>query len=210
MKKIKKISILGLICLLSPISYAAETYVVSANGNLVKNNFGECWVSSGVKVPNQDCGDPPPPPPPPKKFQPKREEVFNKNESKIENLENNDNLKLIKTVLYFEENSAAINDQSEQKLLSDILALKPFISKVEIVGHADSRGKDQHNKNLSIQRADSVAEFIKNKGIASNKVNIFAQGSEVPSHECATNKKSCLEKNRRVEVVITISDKIQK
>ena len=72
---------------------------------------------------------------------------------------------------------------------------------VEIQGHTDDVGDDTENKTLSQERADSVAEYLKGKGIDAARLTSKGYGEEMP---IADNKtRSGRDKNRRVDFVLT-------
>ncbi len=49
---------------------------------------------------------------------------------------------------------------------------------IRIVGHADSIGTDKYNKDLSKSRADTVAMYLEQNGVAKDKVITHADGRE--------------------------------
>lgn len=73
-------------------------------------------------------------------------------------------------------------------------------TKIEISGHTDSTGKEAHNLRLSENRADAVAEYIVDKGIATSRVSFNGYGSSRPISGNDTDVGR--RKNRRVEILI--------
>ena len=73
-------------------------------------------------------------------------------------------------------------------------------SKVTIVGHTDGTGTDAVNNPLSINRAASVRDYLRTRGVAANRFNIEGRGSREPiaSNDTTANKA----KNRRVEIFV--------
>jgi len=86
------------------------------------------------------------------------------------------------------------------KLMEDHPALR-----IEISAHTDSRGEDSYNLWLSQKRADSVLEYLAQKGIAKERVNAKGYGETRLVNRCA-NGVVCSEEdhreNRRIEFVI--------
>lgn len=75
----------------------------------------------------------------------------------------------------------------------------------EIGGHTDGIGSDSYNKNLSKQRAQSVVDYLLNKGVGRNKLNIVGYGKDNP---IATNETvEGRSMNRRVEIKVLSKDK---
>ena len=73
-------------------------------------------------------------------------------------------------------------------------------SKVTIVGHTDGTGTDAVNNPLSINRAASVRDYLRTRGVAANRFNIEGRGSREPIalNDTTANKA----KNRRVEIFV--------
>jgi outer membrane protein OmpA-like peptidoglycan-associated protein len=81
----------------------------------------------------------------------------------------------------------------------DYLVLHPA-RRVRISGHTDNTGSEQHNLTLSKKRADVVAEYLVNNGVAIDRVETFGLGSAKPLEANTTDKGR--KKNRRVELLI--------
>ncbi|MFM9836052.1 MAG: OmpA family protein [Methylophilaceae bacterium] len=73
-------------------------------------------------------------------------------------------------------------------------------SKVTIIGHTDGSGTDAVNNPLSINRAASVRDYLRTRGVSANRFNIEGRGSREPiaANDTAMNKA----KNRRVEIFV--------
>jgi outer membrane protein OmpA-like peptidoglycan-associated protein len=72
---------------------------------------------------------------------------------------------------------------------------------VRIVGYTDNVGSDAYNLRLSLQRAQSVADYlIYVEGIEKNRVKIEGKGKSNPIADNATEAGRA--KNRRVEIKI--------
>ncbi|WP_235042383.1 OmpA family protein [Vreelandella profundi] len=70
--------------------------------------------------------------------------------------------------------------------------------RVSIEGHTDSRGPDAYNKNLSQERAESVARYLASRGVASNRMQSVGFGEEQPVASNETEEGRF--ENRRVEL----------
>jgi OmpA-OmpF porin, OOP family len=80
---------------------------------------------------------------------------------------------------------------------------------VEVVGHTDSRDDDAHNQDLSERRAVEVAKVLRGNGVT--VVGTRGAGEREPL--CRAEKRpdgtwdqACLQRNRRVEIVVTEQD----
>lgn len=104
--------------------------------------------------------------------------------------------------VHFETDKAKILPDS-YPLLNDIAkVLKANESiHIRIEGHTDSRGSEQYNLKLSKMRAQSVHDYLVDKGIAPDRLEAKGYGESRPIADNAT--KSGRTKNRRVEIHIT-------
>lgn len=104
--------------------------------------------------------------------------------------------------IYFEYNSALVNDRAAQILAHNagwILAHRPS-GVVTVEGHCDERGTREFNLALGQQRADAVVRFLVSQGMPANRLKAVSFGKEkplVPSHD-----ESSWSKNRRAELVL--------
>ena len=71
---------------------------------------------------------------------------------------------------------------------------------VEIAGHTDSQGSDEYNKDLSKRRAQSVVNYLVEKGISESQFVAEGYGEEVPVDTNET--KEGRQNNRRVEFTV--------
>lgn len=69
---------------------------------------------------------------------------------------------------------------------------------IEIVGHTDSTGPYQHNMNLSQRRAQSVADYMRNQGVNSMRLQVSGVGPNQPVAD--NNTAQGRQQNRRVEI----------
>lgn len=69
---------------------------------------------------------------------------------------------------------------------------------VQVVGHTDSTGSDAYNQNLSERRAQSVAEILRQNGLASTRIQTIGMGESAPIASNSTD--SGRQANRRVEI----------
>ena len=75
---------------------------------------------------------------------------------------------------------------------------------VNIAGHTDSTGRSDHNQTLSEQRAQSVADYLSNQGVASGRLDTTGYGERYPiaSNDTETGRSA----NRRVEIDLELVD----
>jgi len=110
--------------------------------------------------------------------------------------------------VYFDTNKSNINTKSKETL--DKLA-KVFMeftdTKILVVGHTDSSGKDDYNLMLSEKRAKSVTNYLISDGIASTRFETLWYGETQPKYDNSTAEGRA--KNRRVNVAIVPNEKMQ-
>ena len=101
----------------------------------------------------------------------------------------------------FDVGSAAIKPQLRA-------VLDPFVSSLQgdpsaqitIVGHTDSTGSDAFNNKLSIERADSVRDYIVTRRVAAGRDATAGRGDREPIAD--NNTEAGRAKNRRVEIFL--------
>jgi outer membrane protein OmpA-like peptidoglycan-associated protein len=112
-----------------------------------------------------------------------------------------DSLIVLGSELLFETNQSTLRSEHFTVLNSivEYLIARPE-RLVRISGHTDNTGKETHNVNLSKQRADVVAKYLVNHGIAIHRVETSGLGSAEPIANNSTDQGR--KKNRRVELLI--------
>lgn len=104
-------------------------------------------------------------------------------------------------VVYFDFNTSNLSAESKDKLKLLLLFLKENPeSKIEIVGHGDSKGSWETNLKLSEQRTQHVYDFLIANKIASNRMFYYGKGNTAPAADNDTEESRS--KNRRVEVFV--------
>ena len=102
----------------------------------------------------------------------------------------------------FENNSADLNQASEESLANLISQLEKFqeISAIEVIGHTDSSGAAEYNQDLSVRRAASVEGFLT---AAYPNVAITSSGMGEDSPIATNSTREGRQLNRRVEIQVT-------
>jgi len=104
--------------------------------------------------------------------------------------------------VHFETNSHVIKGQS-YGLLSEVAATivsHPEFGQVEVEGHADERGPDAYNLQLSARRARAVADYLIKEGVAAKRLIVHGYGEERPLVE--GSGEAAWSENRRVQFSI--------
>jgi len=103
----------------------------------------------------------------------------------------------------FDFNKFLLKEEAKKALhiVAEFLKEQPN-KKILIVGYTDNIGSDAYNLKLSLQRAQSVADYlIYVEGIDKNRIQIEGKGKSNPIAPNTTEKGRA--KNRRVEIVIS-------
>ena len=85
------------------------------------------------------------------------------------------------------------------QVLSDVIDKHPG-SKLVVEGHTDSVGTDEHNQDLSVNRAQSVASWLKQHGVAAPRLSVVGWGKTQPHYPNDTEEHRY--RNRRVEISV--------
>jgi outer membrane protein OmpA-like peptidoglycan-associated protein len=101
----------------------------------------------------------------------------------------------------FDVNRADIKSNFRPVLdkFADTLKSNPA-TQVRIIGHTDSTGSDATNNPLSVNRAESVREYLGSRGVATSRVAIDGRGEREPIADNSTEAGRA--KNRRVEILV--------
>ncbi|TAK59833.1 OmpA family protein [Methylobacter sp.] len=101
---------------------------------------------------------------------------------------------------HFQRNSAELT-LNARNILDDVaqsLISSPEKNDIEVQGHASSEGKDAYNMKLSQRRAQSVANYLKKKGVT-NRLTARGYGETQPIAN--NNTEAGRAQNRRVELI---------
>lgn len=99
----------------------------------------------------------------------------------------------------FRTDSADLNASFFSVLDSVVLVAKEYDKTlIEVAGHTDSTGSEQYNQQLSERRAETVAAYLRNRGIRADRLITVGAGEMRPiaSNDTAEGRAQ----NRRVEL----------
>lgn len=118
------------------------------------------------------------------------------------------------TVVHFDFGLGMVID-GKQKLDRIVEQLKTWkkVESIQVTGHADrlnQTGVGEYNMKLSRRRAEFVRDYLVGQGIAAELISTDAMGDTQPIVSCAKQRArkdrealiSCLQPNRRVEIVV--------
>lgn len=111
--------------------------------------------------------------------------------------------------IQFALNSAELSETSKANLEDLAETLKKYDdTNILIEGHTDSSGTREYNMGLSEKRAESVADYLEDLGVAGKRVTTAGYGPDQPVAE--NDSDYGRQQNRRVEVAIFANDKLKK
>ena len=108
------------------------------------------------------------------------------------------NASVVLNNLFFDVDKYELKKESLTELneISKFLALSPSV-KIEISGHTDNTGTESHNQQLSLKRANSVAEYLRKQGI--DPVRILQKGAGAQKPIKPNDSEENRQLNRRIE-----------
>ncbi|HYW95418.1 MAG TPA: OmpA family protein [Bacteroidales bacterium] len=111
--------------------------------------------------------------------------------------------------ILFDFDSYNLREASRENLANLAKTLTKYEdTNVLIEGHTDSVGPEDYNQTLSVERAQSVADYLDLQGVNDNRFIVKGYGESQP---VATNETEAgRQKNRRVEVAIYANKKLKR
>lgn len=206
---------------------AKEGYLIDTRGNVVKNNYNECW-RTGYWTPAMaiaECD-----PDLVKKDEPKAEEakkpaaapaaapapVVGPEKAAFVPI-------TLQAETLFDFDKSVLHADGKRQLDDEVVGKMKEYPQVEVVlvtGHADRIGTDAYNQKLSQRRADAVKDYLVSQGVENNRIETAAKGESEPVVSCdevkgkvsGKNKKlvECLQPNRRVMVEVKVQKPVQR
>ena len=111
--------------------------------------------------------------------------------------------------ILFDVNKSDLRNVSKENLTKLAVILNKYEdTEILIEGHTDSTGPADHNMDLSVRRAQSVANQLTGNQVAPIRFHIMGYGEVQPiaSNDTAEGR----QQNRRVEIAIYANDKLKK
>jgi outer membrane protein OmpA-like peptidoglycan-associated protein len=103
--------------------------------------------------------------------------------------------------IFFDVDKYEIKQKSRTELNKTVMFLQTNPSvRIEIAGHTDNSGNDSHNRQLSLNRAKAVHQFLIDQGINTKRLTYKGYGSTLPVAPNDSEKHRQL--NRRIEFKI--------
>jgi len=107
--------------------------------------------------------------------------------------------------ILFNTNSSTLSDASKDALSQFAKKMKDLPeTDLTIYGHTDNTGTAEYNDKLSVQRANSVASYLKSCGMASGRMTVEGKSFSMPVADNSTIEGRL--QNRRVEIYVTANE----
>lgn len=104
--------------------------------------------------------------------------------------------------VFFDYDQSVIRPDQRDTLQKNADWMRRWTStRVQVEGHADSRGTNEYNLALGERRAAAVRDYMVGLGVAGDRISIVSRGEESPV--CTEENESCWSRNRRGHFVIT-------
>lgn len=189
-----------------------KSYVTDTGSGVVKDSYGECWTTSGVKVPREECGD--------MTAEPEAEPMVDGDDDgdgvpnsrdKCPNTPrgakvDSNGCEIIESITInldvdeFDFDKATLKPEMKTALEEVAARVKASTGEehLDIVGHTDSIGTEAYNQGLSERRARAVADFLVGEGLDAAMMTTNGMGETSPIASNATREGRA--RNRRVEI----------
>ncbi len=202
-------------------------YLIDTRGNLVKNNYNECWRTCywTPAMTIEECD-----PDLVKKAEPKMAEAQTPAAAPAaapvpvacSEKAAFAPITLQAETLFDFDKSVIHADGKKQPDIEVVGKMKeyPQVEMVLVTGHTDRIGSDAYNQKLSQRLAAAVKDYLVSQGVEANRIETAAKGESEPVVSCdnvkgkvsGKNKKlvECLQPNRRKMVEVKVQKPVQK
>lgn len=110
--------------------------------------------------------------------------------------------------ILFDVDRADLRSESQANLIDLARILTKYDdTNIMVQGHTDATGPEDHNMDLSVRRASSVATFLAGRSVGRERLNAVGFGELKPIASNATA--AGRQENRRVEVAIWANDRLK-
>jgi outer membrane protein OmpA-like peptidoglycan-associated protein len=75
------------------------------------------------------------------------------------------------------------------------------VARIAVIGHTDSTGSDATNNALSVERAQSVRDYLAGRGVSPTRIRTEGHGEREPIADNGTDAGRA--RNRRVEIYLS-------
>ena len=113
-----------------------------------------------------------------------------------------------KSGILFDVDKSGLRPEARTELAKLAAILNKYEdTEILVEGHTDATGGDEHNRELSIRRANSVSTHLTTHQVAGNRFTVMGYGESQPIADNVTAEGRQI--NRRVELAIFANDKLK-
>ena len=141
----------------------------------------------------------------------KAEELAKLENVQVETVKDANGLEAIKVTfdsgILFDFNKSTLRPEAKaslDKFAAEMSDMKE--TGITVYGHTDNVGSEAANRKISLQRAESVGNYLNSKGIAKSRITMQGLGYDQPVADNSTEAGRA--QNRRVEVFSTANEKM--
>jgi OOP family OmpA-OmpF porin len=105
----------------------------------------------------------------------------------------------------FDFDKAVLKEEGKvalHELDDEIKAKGAKVVDIDVIGHTDSTGPEDYNLDLSVRRAQAVADYIISEGIDASIIDVSGEGENNPIASNATREGRA--ENRRVDIHVGV------
>ena len=129
----------------------------------------------------------------------------------VETVEDVNGLEAIKVTfdsgILFDFNKSTLKPEAKEQLNKFASEMSDMTDTgITVYGHTDNIGSEAANKKISLQRAESVGNYLNQRGIAKDRIVMDGLGFDQPVADNATEEGRA--QNRRVEIFVTANEKM--
>ncbi|MBR1489010.1 MAG: OmpA family protein [Bacteroidales bacterium] len=141
----------------------------------------------------------------------KAEELAKLENVQVETVKDSNGLEAIKVTfdsgILFDFNKSTLRPEAKASLDKFAAEMSDMTETgITVYGHTDNVGSEAANRKISLQRAESVGNYLNSKGIAKSRITMQGMGYDQPVADNSTEAGRA--QNRRVEVFITANEKM--
>jgi outer membrane protein OmpA-like peptidoglycan-associated protein len=113
-----------------------------------------------------------------------------------------------KSGILFDVDKSGLRPEAQAELAKLATILNKYEdTEILVEGHTDATGGEEHNRELSLRRANSVSTHLTTQQVAGNRFTVMGYGESQPIADNATAEGR--QSNRRVELAIFANDKLK-
>lgn len=102
--------------------------------------------------------------------------------------------------VYFDFDRSNIRADAEPVLRQALEAAQAGDQSFALTGHTDTVGSAEYNMGLSLRRAESVQNWLEQRGVPANDTSVAGRGFSEPAVPTGPNVRE--QRNRRVEIIL--------